>query len=130
MAGDTTSRRCAGGDAVAALGLAGYGGVFGQDRLVGYGLLRAIDDEYEELLTTIVGVLPSARGQHFGRAIMRFMVHHARGQGVDVWSTAPIDNPAAILLHDPEHWNEVNSPEPGRLRAWVARQRSFPGGSA
>lgn len=99
------------------------------DRLVGYGLLRPVDPEAcgssPPHLTTSVGIFPSARGQRFGRAVMRFMVHYAQGclGAPGPWSLAAIDNPSAVKLHDADHWTEIQSPEPERLRAFEARRR-------
>lgn len=93
-----------------------YAWLFTVDEVVGYGLLRPLDTR----LTTSVGILPQHRGHHYGRAIMRFMVHQAEAP---VWSTAPLDNPAAIRLHDSDHWMQTASPEPGRLVAFLTWER-------
>ena len=83
-------------------------------RLVGFGMLRPYKHGD---LTTVCGVLPEARGHDYGIAIIRYLVHRATLATIGM---AAVDNPAAVRLHDPAHWDEIDPPDP-HVRAFEAR---------
>lgn len=70
--------------------------------IVGYGLLRQTDDER---WWSSVAVLPDCMGKGYGGALTADLVRRVPHV---VWATARLDNPAALKLHRPEDWFELN----------------------
>jgi GNAT superfamily N-acetyltransferase len=77
--------------------------------LVGFGLLRPLNDP-DGPLTTTVAVLPKHAGQGYGKAITSDLVERADDRMVE--ARARLDNPAAVALHVPEYWYRVQGPDP------------------